>query len=101
MLLQGLDDLDAGDVLIRGAIAEIEEEVEPLLDQSFDLADRSLLPLEGRDRPLGLGEKGTWIAWPIVLWERIGIEILRRQQADSHGLKVRLDHHSSTLSNQP
>ena len=83
MLLQRLDDLDARNVLIRGPVTEIEEEIESPLDETFDLTDRSLLPLQRRHMPFRLGHEGTWIARPVVLGEGVRVEVLRREKTDS------------------
>ena len=39
VFLERLNDLNAGNVLVGGTITEIKEEIEPFLDQPFDLTD--------------------------------------------------------------
>src|SRR5437588_8742636 len=83
MFFQCLHDLDARDALVRGAIAEIEKEIEALPDTSSDLFDGCRL-LEILHLPLGAGKKGPWIAGPVVGGKGIGEKILVGQKADAH-----------------
>jgi len=83
MFFQRLHDLDARDALVRGAIAEIEEEIEALLDTSSDLLDRCRL-LEVLHLPVRVGEKGPWIARPIIGGKGVGEKVLVGQEADAH-----------------
>ena len=79
-----LNHFDAGNVLVRGAIAEIEEEIEFIgLDQALDLGDRVHLADERLDVPLGVRIERTGITRPIILGKGIGIEILSGEQADA------------------
>ncbi|MDQ6922693.1 MAG: hypothetical protein M3Z74_00865 [Pseudomonadota bacterium] len=83
MFFQRLHDLDARDTLVRGPIAEIEKEIEVLLDTSSDLFDRGRL-LEIFDLPVRVGKKRPWIARPVIGGKRVCEEILVGQEADAH-----------------
>tara|TARA_Y100000589_G_C27085369_1_gene601492 strand:- start:396 stop:692 length:297 start_codon:yes stop_codon:yes gene_type:complete len=84
VLLHLLDHLDTGYVLISGAVAEIEEEIEPIgLDQLLDLCDRIHLPDQRLDMPFGIRIERARITRPIILGKGIGIEILSGEQADA------------------
>lgn len=79
-----LDHFDAGNVLIGGTVAEIEEEIECIRrDQSLDLKDRVHLPDQSLDVPLGVRIERTRVTGPIILGKGIGIEILSGEQADA------------------
>jgi hypothetical protein len=83
MFFQCLHDLDARNALVRGAIAEIEKEIEALLDTSSDLFDRCRF-LEALQLPLRLGKEGPWIAGPVVGGKGVGEKVLVGQEADAH-----------------
>ncbi|HEV2041129.1 MAG TPA: hypothetical protein VGT81_13990 [Casimicrobiaceae bacterium] len=83
MFFQRLHDLDARDALVRGSIAEIEIEIEALLNTSSDLFDGGRL-LEILHLPVRVGKKRPRIARPVIGGKGIGEEILVGQEADAH-----------------
>ena len=79
-----LDHFDAGNVLIGGTVAEIEEEIECIRrDQFLDLSNRIDFPDQSLDVPLGVRIERTRVTGPIILGKGIGIEILSGEQADA------------------
>jgi len=83
VLLQGLDHFDAGDILIRRAVAQVEVQVEAAVDHARHVLDAGLF-LQGRHVPLGLGHERPGVAGPIVRGEGVGVQVLGCEQADAH-----------------
>ncbi len=81
--LERPDDLDSGRFFVGRSVAEIEEEIEALAHERGHGPDGRRLFQDGK-MPLRVGEEGTGIAGPVVVRERIGVEILVRQQTDAH-----------------
>ena len=100
--LEDLDDLDARQFgLIRGAVAEVEEEVEAIVgDESLDRRKAFLLPGEGHEMPLGVGKERPRIAGPVVFGEALRVQILRGQQADAKTLG-RVGHRRTISGDRP
>jgi len=70
--------------LICCPVAQIEEQIETLLDQSFHMRDTLVFPDQSGHVPVSFRQKGTRIAGPIIVREWICVEILCGQQADTH-----------------
>ena len=86
--LQRPDHFDTRRILVRRAVAEIEEEVVAVLRQGGHLLDGGRL-LQHRDVPARLGQERARVAGPVVVGERVGVEVLCGQQADAQGRSAR------------
>jgi hypothetical protein len=74
---------DARDALVGGAVAEIEKEIEALLDPSNNLCDRRGSP-EVLDLPVRIGIEGPWIAGPVIGRKGVREKLLVGQEANAH-----------------
>ena len=83
MLFERFDNFDAWKILIGGPITEVEEQIEPLGDQSLHLSGGAGLVDQRRHMPVIVRKKGTRITGPVVLGEGVGVEVLCGEQADA------------------